>query len=260
MLKNVKDIYGYKISAFNGNAGMVYDLLFDEQTRNVRFVVVNTSSSLSPSLVLIEPSLTGKLDMGKRELPVFLTVEEIQNSPSIETHSPSVRQNEGYAWPYYWVGTGGGFPGVTPSASYGLSPFGLTPTLGTLKLSAKQQESNIEPHLRSSRDLIGYGIRGTDRNAGYIESFLLEDESWNISYMIARTGSRMLGARKVLVAMRWLIDIDPHKEKAMLDLKANELKLFPEYDNLKIVVKKGRETLHTHLYKMVPRLILDSRK
>lgn len=258
MLKSINEIQGFKVSAFDGKIGRVHEFLFDDETLNVIYVVVNTGSILNPKLVLIKPDVLGNPEMPERELPVYLMKDEIINSPSIETSMPATKRRENYAWPYYWVGTGGGFPGVTPSASYGLTPFGLTPTPG--KRSSGEFFQAADPHLRSTRDLIGYKLSAIDKDAGTIDDFLLEDATWRIPYLVAGTGNWLLSAGKTLITMRWLRSIDLKQESIFVSLTAEEIKRFPEYEPVKIVKKENRETLYDHFYRMIPGLLINNRK
>lgn len=258
MLKSVNEIQGFRVSAFDGKIGRVHEFLFDDETMNIKYVVINTGSIVNPKLVLIEPDVLGNPEMAEKELPVYMMKDEIINSPEIETSMPATKRRENYSWPYYWVGTGGGFPGVTPSASYGLTPFGLTPTPG--RLSSPEIFQGTDSHLRSTRDLIGYKLRAIDRDAGTIDDFLLEDSTWRVPHMIAGTGSWILSSKKTLITMRWINEIDLAKESISVSLTAEELKRFPEYEPVKFVKRETNETLYEHFYKMIPGLLLNNRK
>jgi uncharacterized protein YrrD len=52
MLKNIKDLYGNKLAATDGDIGQVKDFYFDDKTWVIRFVVVNTGSWLTGRHVL----------------------------------------------------------------------------------------------------------------------------------------------------------------------------------------------------------------
>lgn len=52
--------------------------------------------------------------------------------------------------------------------------------------------------LRSLRALEGYQLAGVDHDLGRVDDFLFDDETWNVRYLVARTGSWLFG-HKVLI-------------------------------------------------------------
>ena len=119
MLRSIKQLYGDKLGASDGEIGHVKDFYFDDQNWAVRYVVADTGSWLPGRQVLISPHAFGSLHQAGKVLLVNLTRKQIEDSPSIESHKPVSRQYEEeyyryYGWPYYWEGDGlwgmSGFP------------------------------------------------------------------------------------------------------------------------------------------------------
>jgi hypothetical protein len=111
MLRSVKQLYGDKLGASDGEIGQVKDFYFDDQNWAVRYVVADTGSWLTGRLVLISPHAFGNLDRSGKLLCVNLNRKQIEDSPLIESHKPVSRQYEEeyyryYGWPYYWQGSG----------------------------------------------------------------------------------------------------------------------------------------------------------
>ena len=109
MLRIVKELYGAKLGASDGEIGQVKDFYFDDQNWAVRYVVADTGSWLAGRKVLISPHAFGSLHRAGKLLLVNLTRKQIEDSPSIESHKPVSRQYEEeyyryYGWPYYWQG------------------------------------------------------------------------------------------------------------------------------------------------------------
>ena len=88
MLRIVKELYGTKLGASDGEIGHVKDFYFDDQNWAVRYVVADTGSWLPGRQVLISPHAFGNLPQAGKLLPVNLTRKQIENSPSIESHKP----------------------------------------------------------------------------------------------------------------------------------------------------------------------------
>ena len=119
MLKSIKLLYGKKLRASDGEIGQVKDFYFDDQNWAVRYVVADTGSWLTGLQVLISPHAFGSLHQAGSVLSVNLTRNQIENSPSIESHMPVSRQYEEdhyqyYGWPSYWQGDGLWGMGGTP--------------------------------------------------------------------------------------------------------------------------------------------------
>ena len=117
MLQNIKQLYGDKLAAVDGEIGHVKDFYFDDESWAIRYLVVDTGSWLTGRLVLLTPHAFGKLDQSEKMLHIKLRKKQIEDSPSIESHKPVSRQFEieyygYYGWPPYW--DGGGMSGMGP--------------------------------------------------------------------------------------------------------------------------------------------------
>src|SRR5271154_416291 len=119
MLRSIKQLYGDKLRASDGDVGRVKDFYFDDQNWAVRYLVADTGTWLTSRQVLLAPHGFGSLHQTGKFLLVNLTRKQIEDSPSIEWRKPVSRQYEEeyyryYGWPYYWQGDGlwgmSGFP------------------------------------------------------------------------------------------------------------------------------------------------------
>ena len=125
MLWQAKNLKNYKLAARNGEIGKSKDIYFDDQSWTVRYLIVDTGGWLSGRQVLISPYVLDKPDDNNKVIPVSLTKEKIENSPSIDADRPVSRQDEGTTIPITTgQGTGWGrthgdripFPGARRSA------------------------------------------------------------------------------------------------------------------------------------------------
>src|SRR5271156_2061347 len=122
MLWNASVINGYSIVASDGRLGTVHDFLFDDANWLIRWLVVDTGNWLSGRKVLLPPSVLGHLDPKGQKFSVGLTMQQVEDSPEIDTERPVSRQMETTVYDYcgwspYW-GTGfymGGY-GYMPGA------------------------------------------------------------------------------------------------------------------------------------------------
>lgn len=266
MLYSAARLTGLALSARDGMIGTVEDFLFDDREWTVRWVVVDTGTWLSGRSVLIPPSTLGSPDLEGRRLPVSLTREQIENSPSSETAQPlsSAFEEElsrHYGVPAWWLSPMwlGSMPAGSfmPGALYETSgqpgqPMPGDSGLGDDEIAARLAAAGDKPgiadiernaHLRSVKEVTGYYIRATDDEIGHVEDFLIEDGSWAIRYMIVDTRNWLPGKR-VLVSPRWIKAIDWADETVGVELSRRQIQDSPEWDPNAAVERSYEERLH----------------
>src|SRR5947199_3251390 len=96
MLRSLRQLYGKKLGASDGDIGHVKDFYFNDQQWAIRYVVADTGSWLSGRLVLISPHAFGNLHQNADCLLVNLTRQQIENSPAIDSHKPVSLQYQAY--------------------------------------------------------------------------------------------------------------------------------------------------------------------
>ena len=74
-------MHGYCIEATDGHLGSVADLLFDDQSWIIRWLVVDTGNWLPGRQVLLPVSALGIPDVGARAMPVRLTMQQVRDAP-----------------------------------------------------------------------------------------------------------------------------------------------------------------------------------
>src|SRR6185295_7858938 len=108
MLRTASHLKGTSIAATDGEIGSVQDLYFDDAHWTVRYLVVDTGTWLPGRQVLISPRAVASPPSDRR-IPVALSKERIEASPSVDTDKPVNRQYEAeysryYQYPPYWMG------------------------------------------------------------------------------------------------------------------------------------------------------------
>ena len=193
MLRSIKQFYGDKLGASDGDFGHVKDFYFDDQNWGIRYVVADTGSWLPGRQVLISPHSLGRLDQAGNVLRVNLTRKQIESSPLIESHKPVSRQYEEeyyryYGWPYYWRG----------DLLWGMSGFPISelppkPVRGEPATATGPQPEPTEAHLRSAQAVNGYHIQASDGTIGHVCDFIMDDQNWAIRQLVIKTGHRFSG-------------------------------------------------------------------
>lgn len=185
MLHKIESIIGLSIGATDGEIGKVKDIYFDDETWNVRFLVVETGTWLFGRKVLISPVAIQSNDWSSDAIPVNLTQEQIKNSPDIDTEQPVSRQQESDLYNYYsWPAYGGAGMGYMTTGMVG----GVIAPGVNLDDKVQNDPPKEENHLRSIKNISDFKIYTQDGLAGDIEDFFIDNELWNINYIVIKTG------------------------------------------------------------------------
>jgi hypothetical protein len=193
MSQSIKQLYGEKLGALDGEIGHVKDFYFDDQSWAVRYVVADTGNWMPGRLVLLSPHAIGSLYHDGKVMLAKLTRKQIEDSPATESHKPVSRQYEEefhryYGWPFYWQGDGlwgmSGFPILE-------SPATPTPSGHPAPVDVKLKRSDA--HLRSAQAVNGYHLKAGDGLSGHVCDFMIDDQSWVIRQLVIKTGHRFSG-------------------------------------------------------------------
>jgi stress response protein YsnF len=261
MLWSVSNLTGYGVQATDGAIGDVRDVLFEDTTSTVRYLVVDTGTWLSGRRVLISPAAIGRPDPAGRLIPVALTKRQVEDSPDVDTDKPVSRQQEDalhghYGWAPYWgapTAPGLGPYYAVPPLAAGAPPYWGTPAATaegsgetpTEREAAEAGRQQGDPHLRSASEVIGYYIEATDGEIGHVEELLAEDGSWVIRYVVVDTKNWWPG-KKVLVSPRWMERVDWADQRVWINLTRDEIRHSPEYDPASEVDRAYEERLHRY--------------
>jgi hypothetical protein len=213
MLWNVSVIKGCAIAANDGRIGTISDFLFDDVNWQVHWLVVDTGDWLPGRKVLLTPAVMGPLDPERGECSVELTMQQIENSPGVDTEWPLSRRMESNryissAWMVLYA------PTFEPSRS---------------RSDIASQQSGGDPHLRSTEAITGYHIHAGDSEIGHIDDFLLEDTDWSIHYLVADTKNWWPG-KKVLIPPQSVSKIDWAVKIVNLDIDRQKVEDSPAFE------------------------------
>ena len=256
MLRSMKELENYAISATDGLVGHLKDFYFDDDAWVVRYFVVDAGTWLSSRMVLISPIAVSHPNWLERTLPVSITMAQVKSSPDIDTDKPVSRQHEEdyltyYGYPYYWGGMGMWGEGMVP---YAMVP-GYT---GDAKNQAEREREeavhvreqrerhrNDDPHLRSCNAVVDYHLHATDGEIGHVAGFLVDDDTWAIRYLIVDTSNWWLG-HKVLVAPQWITGVHWSDRTVSVDLSRDAIQHAPHYDPTLSWSRDQDESLYRH--------------
>jgi len=226
MLRSLKSILSYRISAKDGEVGKIKDFLFDDESWMIRYLEVDIGAWLVGRRVLLSPHVLGQPDWRQAVVPVDLTKGQVESSPEIDTEQPVSRQREialhqHYGWPYYWV-AGGVWPvPMTP-------PQAPVPDFEIVHEPLDGERG--DPHLQSMHDVLGYHIHATDGSIGHLDDIITDTDAWGIRYLVVDTHNWVPG-KKVLLSPQWLVGPIVWQDSVVeVSMTREEIRNSPEYE------------------------------
>lgn len=228
----------YSLSAVDEeDIGKVKDFYFDDRFWVVRYLVADTGSWLSEKLVLVSPHAVTSVNGEDGVILTDLTKARMENSPSADEVVPVSRQyeiaiNEYYGWPQYWY-----------------SPYvwgAYVPPVPVEEGALRQEEQESwESHLRSVREVTGYGVEAADGGIGHVADFLVDDEDWSIRYLVIDTRDWWPG-KHVLMSPQWSTGVDWAERRVRVELTREAIESAPEYDRDAGVTREYEIGLWSH--------------
>jgi uncharacterized protein YrrD len=234
MLYKAKTLQGYKLHSRDGEIGQVKEFYFDDHTWTIRYLVADTGNWLTGRQVLISPHALVGVNKEEQYLTIDLSKKQIEDSPSLGSDEPVSRQFEEdyhryYGWPMY----------LGASNMWGTYSF---PYDGRDSTHGKKAWDN---HLRSTREVRGYGIQATDGEIGHVDDFIVDDKTWEIRYLIIDTRNWWPG-KKILVSPQWIESVNWGESKVFVNLLRETIKQSPEYKEESLLTREYETGLHQH--------------
>ena len=224
MLWDTSTIQKYEIDASDGSIGTLDDLLCDDETWKVRWLVVDTGSFLPGRKVLLPPSVVTSLDRSLGKVLVRLSMAEVEGSPPVTFDEPVSRQMEArmyghFGWDPYWD--------------------------NSIEATREADLESGDSQLRSLNAVQGYQIHASDGAIGKVADFLLNDGDWSIRYIVVDTGNWWPG-QKVLVSPKSVMSIAWADRSILLSVNMEQVKGSPAYSPAMTVDGKYEEKFLTY--------------
>jgi len=240
MLHNSKEFLGFSIEATDGKTGTVSDLLFDDASWKLRWLVIDAGSWLENRQVLVHPSSISSADVPGRTLLLNLTREQVEKSPSIDKDAPVSQQFEYNLYGYY---------GMSPLWTGGYYGGGIRGTPFEPATVEAEGEAGLarhgDVHLRSLAEVTGYHIKASDGPIGHIENFLIDDTGWDIRYLVADTRNWWFG-KHVLLSPSSVREISWQQQEICLNLTGYKIKGSPPWDASGLLDRAYELVLNTY--------------
>ena len=112
---------------------------------------------------------------------------------------------------------------------------------------SRQREAGMEwpgSHLRSMREVLGYGIHAPDGEAGNIDDLIIEDTLWGVHHAVVTLKEPRL--RTILISPQSIRTISWPGKAAWVNLTLRELEMRPDFDAAASVNQGGDHRLYDY--------------
>lgn len=239
MKRSLKEITGYSIETKDDKKGKAKDFLFDEKQWTIRYLEADFGGWFSSEKILI-PKVFLKPPLWETKIfPTELKADDIEKCPKIEEHLPVSRKYEQAIFDHYKINP------YWASAYVG-SAGAVYPPRPTRVPKKVVNEKELDSILRSFNEIKGYEIETLDGKIGQVEDLLIDDEDWQIVYVIVDTQSWVPWSKKVMIAIDWLDEISYTKREAKIKLRTETIKNAPEFDPNALVDHKYEKSIYDY--------------
>ena len=231
MIISSKQLTHFSIHALDDKVGGIRDILFDDETFTVRYLVADTNTWLPLSRkVVISPISVKQLDEDSESVHINMTVDTLKNSPSIDEHKPVSREYEEnlfkyFGYGYYWIGPGAWGEFAHPNELVELQ---------RAEESETETPKKSTNHLRAVGEVGGYEVATTTDNVGHISNFVIDTESWKIIMLVVDTNNWLPGGKHLALLPSDIESIDWAAHSVVVNLSHDELVDRPEVESEKI--------------------------
>jgi len=244
MLLSFRDVRRFEVDGGDGRVGRMTDLLFDDRDWRVRYLVVDTGGVLTPHPVLLGPEMVERVTSEERTLVVGVDRARIANSPPVESHPPVSHQGEATLRAYF------GLPPLHNPPAPGVDVWGQpvdqrAPHPVEAERRAVEAETH-DPHLRSARTWLGYGVEGRGEHLGAVDDLLVEPgESWRVRHLVVDTG-RWLAGQQRLVATAWIGAVSHDARFVRVDVDRERMRQAPDFETAEDIDHGAEHWLFRH--------------
>ncbi len=235
-LRRLRDIRGFELRSTDGEVGKLYDILFDDLTLTVRYLVMNTENCSPEGQVLVSSIAVDDVDDANNEISIQLSCNQIRHSPVLEKHQPvtpiyEIEYFRYYDWPPYW------------SSSPFVPPLSLNRGNGTSLDEGRDR--HMPYHICSAINMIDFYIVARDGKFGHVRDVVIDEKTWMICYLEVDAGEDLPG-RYVLLETDWINSMDWSGKNIMMELDKEVIRSAPFYDPGLEVSPDYRAKLHEH--------------
>jgi len=222
------EITDFEVINKSERLGELINVYVDDSNWTIARLVVETGSWFSSSKLLLRSDQVLEIDLIKGAIHTALTKEEIEHVDTPALSPPVSEQEAGAAsglfgidhtYPYYV----GGYGGMVLPVAIPHSQNEVSDTENELAAAARKQ---LDPHLRSAKEISGYTLTTEDGELGKVTDLIIDLKDWSVRYVVIDTGKWLPGKQVVvepshILGVSWA-DRTLRVDKTMHDIKDGE--------------------------------------
>ena len=240
MKRSLKNIEGYEIFGSDGTKGNLNDFLFDDESWIIRYIEAGFLKIERPRILIPRSSLK-EVDWQQEKIELSFDKSKIEASPGLDQHAPVSREYEKMLIQHYKVDPYWPYTYVPPTDTQLYFP------PRPLHIPDKEiHEDDLDSHLRSYQEVRGYRMHGTDRKIGQVEDIIVDDEDWQIIYLVIDTSRWLPWSKDVVLSINWVKSISFINREIHVDLTADQIKQAPEFDPSHPIDMDNEKALHDY--------------
>jgi hypothetical protein len=228
MKRSLKNLTGFSIETIDKVNGNVKDFLFDEERWVIKYLEAEFGNLYSNKKILIPRYFLKKPNWEHRIFPINLTGETVTKCPVSKNTEIVSREYEEEMKRYYGVEGVKEYEYVQPT-TIAFPPRPIHPP------AKKADERYIESSVRSFREVHRYQIHTRDKNLGHLEDMIVDDEDWQIIYLLIDTSNWSPISKKVLIPIDQLKEISYASKEVKIGWHSDTIKNAPEYDPARLM-------------------------
>jgi len=234
VFRSADSLMSYPIQCVDGELGTAKDLLFDDESWRIQYLVARPGGWFTNRKVLVSPAHLVK-PVGPPEggsFPVVLTKEQLKKSPLLESDAPVSRRHEAEFARFHQI-----------------APYWGAVPISQDRADVSDHESKIkeieECHVRSCDAIMDYVVSATDGEIGSISDVIIDVSTWKVRHLVIDTG-KWLPGRKVLVDTEWIKEFCTENRTVKVTLAKDQVKDSPTFDPDRPVNRSYEATLYDY--------------
>lgn len=240
MFNSASHLAAARVHAVDGDIGPVMDLLFDDRSWVVRYLVVDAGSWLAEREVLISPYSIKQPVQRDGVIDVALTRRLVRTSPALDIDLPVSSEQEQefmrhYHYPAYWDGGGLWALGAVPFPS-------VAPLPDAERTAACRYP--VDMQLRSAMGLEGFEVLGAEQGLGEVQDLVFDELSWQVRYLVVDPQAWWPGGRRALIGLAWVDRVDWARQQIHVALTRPQLRGSPSYQDVASIERDYEVLLH----------------
>ncbi len=175
MLRDLDTLIGSCVVATDGEVGRVHSLLFDDDSWTVAYLVIAEGKLAGRRDLALPLAVAGQLRCGDRSLGIQCTKGQVLNCREVIPGRWDKHRLPGTAR------NGSSILGRWLNRAYSNESI-------MLHGPAHAARTMMNLRLRSTKELLSYRLWNSDGEVGRLHGFFVDDQSWRLKYLVARTG------------------------------------------------------------------------